>query len=126
RRWRFPHVDLDSGFAERCGRHLEAARFDLTPLTRYQRARLRRLSGGFEVHVKTVLSKSRAKDIQRTLRRMEELGQVTFERATDPATVRDRIEAFLVMEHAGWKGAAGTSFLSDAEHARFIRAALDA
>ncbi len=126
RRWRFPHVDLDSGFAELCGRHLELARFDLTPLTRYQRARLRRLSGGFEVHVKTVLSRSRAKDIQRTLRRLQEVGQVEFERATEPGHVRQRIEDFLDMEHSGWKGAAGTSFLSDPDHARFLREAVRA
>jgi CelD/BcsL family acetyltransferase involved in cellulose biosynthesis len=126
RRWRFPHVDLNSGFAELCGRQLQTARFDLTPLTRYQRARLRRLSGGFELHVKTVLSKSRAKDIQRTLRRLQEVGQVEFERATEPGHVRQRIEDFLVMEHGGWKGAAGTSFLSDPEHARFIREAMQA
>lgn len=126
RRWRFPHVALDSGFAELCGRHLQTAHFDLTPLTRYRRAKLRRLSGGFEVHVKTVLSKSRAKDIQRTLRRLQEVGQVEFERATETGHVRRRIEDFLVMEHGGWKGAAGTSFLSDPEHARFIRDAMHA
>lgn len=124
RRWRFPHLDLASGFTELCGRHLQAAHFDLTPLTRYQRAKLHRLSGGFEVHVKTVLSKSRAKDIQRTLRRLQEAGQVEFERATEAGHVRQRIEDFLVMEHDGWKGAAGTSFLSDPEHARFIREAM--
>ena len=126
RRWRFPHVDLGSGFAELCRRHLRDARFDLTPLTRYQRARLRRLSGGFEAHVKTVLSRSRAKDIQRTLRRLQEAGEVEFERATEPGHVRQRVEDFLVMEHGGWKGEAGTSFLSDPEHARFLRAALHA
>ena len=126
RRWRFPHVDLESGFAELCNRHLEAARFDLTPLARYRRAKLRRMSGGFEVHVNTVLSKSRAKDIQRTLRRLQETGQVEFERATEPGHVRERIEDFLAIEHDGWKGAAGTSFLSDPEHADFLREAMRA
>jgi CelD/BcsL family acetyltransferase involved in cellulose biosynthesis len=51
---------------------------------------------------------------------------VEFERAIEPGHVRQRIEDFLVMEHGGWKGAAGTSFLSDPEHARFIREAIRA
>jgi CelD/BcsL family acetyltransferase involved in cellulose biosynthesis len=126
RRWRFAHIDLDCGFARLCGQHLESAQFDLTPLMRYQRARLRRLSGGFEVHVKTVLSKSRAKDIQRTLRRLQELGQVEFERASEPGQVSQRLEDFLAIEHSGWKGAAGTSFLSHPDHARFLRDAMSA
>lgn len=124
RRWRFPHIDLESGFARRCRRQLAAARFEIRPLARYGRPRLRRLEGGFELHVDTVLSRRRARDIQRTLRRLREVGQVEFERARTPDLIRQRIEDFLVMEHAGWKGEAGTSFLSNPDHAAFLREAL--
>lgn len=35
-----------------------------------------------------------------------------LERASDPQAVRQRLEDFLALEHAGWKGERGTSFLS--------------
>lgn len=126
RRWRFPHVDLDSGFARLCGERSRSAQFDLVPLSRYTRARLHRLDGGFEVHVQTVMSKNRQKGVQRALRRLRELGEVSFEHATEPGAVRRRLEDFLVIEHSGWKGELGTSLLSDPQHARFIREALAA
>lgn len=126
RRWRFPHVDLESGFARLCEQHLQAAQFDLVPLSRYSRARLQRLAGGFEVHVQTAMSKARLKDIRRALKKLREAGEVSFEHATEPGLVRRRLEDFLAIEDAGWKGRAGTSLLSDPEHARFIREALAA
>lgn len=124
RRWRFPHVDLESGFALLCGDYLQAANYDLTPLSSYPRPRLRRLPGGFEVHANTVLAKGRLKELQRTLRRLREAGEVQLERVERPEAVRQRIEDFLAIEHAGWKGEAGTSFLAHPEHARFLRAAV--
>lgn len=124
KRWRFPHLDFGSHFARLCRRHAGSAAFETIVLGGYSRARLTRLPDGFEGHVQKVMSKRRAKDIQRTLRRLEELGTVRFERATDTATVRQRVEDFFAMEHAGWKGEAGTSFLSDPQHAQFFRDAL--
>lgn len=89
----------------------------------YSRPRLTRALAGFEQHVSSVLSKSRRKDVERNLRRLRELGTLSFERATSPELVEQRLEQFLVMERAGWKGRAGTAFLCDPKSAAFARAA---
>lgn len=122
RRWRFPHLRLDSEFARLCRERGDVRFLEAIALTTYSRARLTRQADGFEGHVQSVISRRRAKDIQRTLRRLEEQGEVRFERASEPSLVRRRVEEFLAMEHAGWKGEAGTSFLSEPEHAQFLRA----
>lgn len=122
-RWSFPHLDLTSHFAQRLAAIEGNSALRCLPLPSYRRARLARTSKDFAAHLCATVSKSRVKDIQRTLRRLEEAGEVQFERATDPALVRQRIDQFLAIEHAGWKGNAGTSFLSDAEHALFARQA---
>jgi CelD/BcsL family acetyltransferase involved in cellulose biosynthesis len=122
-RWSFPHLDLTSRFAQRLSHLAMNKSLRCLPLANYSRARLTRSSRNFAEHLSSTVSKSRVKDIQRSLRRLEELGEVRFERATDPALVTQRIEQFLAVEHAGWKGTAGTSFQSNAEHARFAREA---
>nr|WP_246472962.1 GNAT family N-acetyltransferase [Pelagibacterium limicola] len=81
------------------------------------------MSDGFAAHVEAVIGSKRAKEVQRSLRRLRELGEVRFERTTDPDLVRWRVEAFLEMEHSGWKGERGTSFLSNPAHAAFAREA---
>lgn len=123
RRWSFPHVDLSSHFAQRLNFLAGSNSLRCLPLTNYRRSRLSRSSGNFAEHLRSTVSRSRVKDIQRTIRRLEELGEVRFERAADPALVTQRVEQFLAVEHAGWKGKAGTSFLSNPEHARFARQA---
>ncbi len=123
RRWSFPHLDLSSPFAKRLEHIGMVGALACLPLVNYRRAQLTRASDSFRAHVEETLSKSRAKDIQRTLRRLKELGEVRFERATTAKLVADRIEQFLAIEHAGWKGAAGTSFLANPEHADFARQA---
>ncbi|HEV7277033.1 MAG TPA: GNAT family N-acetyltransferase [Devosiaceae bacterium] len=123
RHWSLPHLHLGGAFM-RIGDRLAAERgFAMLPVCGYRRARLRRLPGGFEEHLGTAMSKRRVKDIQRTLRRLEECGDLQFERTRDPALVARRVHDFLRLEHAGWKGAAGTSLLADPVHAEFARRA---
>src|SRR5690606_37401321 len=108
----------------RKARQLAATRgFAVMTVDPYRRALLRRLAGGFREHLDTVISKSRAREIRRQLRRLGERGTLELERSRDPDTVARRVEDILRMEHAGWKGAAGTSFLSDPLHAEFARRA---
>lgn len=89
----------------------------------YPRPHLTGLPGGMAAHASEVIAKGRLKDIQRNLRRLREMGEVVFERATVPALVRSRLEQFLAMEQAGWKGQGGTAFMSDERHADFARRA---
>lgn len=123
RQWRFGDLDLSSNFAALCRSAKAEAQLQFVPTGTYERARLVRGDGGFDSHVASVIAKSRVRDIQRTLRRLGELGTLRFERATAPEAVAARLEDYLALEQAGWKGAGGTAFLSRPEHADFARLA---
>lgn len=122
--WQLPHLDLESGFARLCRCRLERHAIQLQPLAGYSRPRLIRTTGGFAAHVETVLDRKRLREIRRSLRRLEKLGELRFTRVTDPAEIAYRLEDFLVVEHAGWKGKGGTSFLSNPAHTQFLREAV--
>ena len=123
RHWVFPHMVLDGPFMQMFAPNAHKFGYSTEAATTYRRAVLTRSAGDFKTHVETVIGKKRAKDVERNLRRLADLGKVAFERATDSETVAARIEAFLALENAGWKGARGTAFLSRPDHAAFARAA---
>lgn len=122
-RWLFGHVDLTGDFAGLCERLAPARGMDVLHARAYDRPRLVRDPGGFEAHLAEVIGKKRVKEIQRSLRRLREIGEVRLERTREPAAVAARVEDFLAMEQAGWKGEQRTAFLSDPDHARFARLA---
>ncbi|WP_157928882.1 GNAT family N-acetyltransferase [Pararhizobium haloflavum] len=123
RAWSMPNIDMSSPFAALLSDACRQAGVVLEELRRYERPVLRPMPGGFDRHVETVLSRSRLKDIRRNLRRLGQAGAVRFERARAPELVSRRVEDFLRIEHTGWKGERGTSFLSRDDHAAFARAA---
>lgn len=123
KRWTFKNIELTSRFLALCAQHDHHNAFRTIPTGSYRRARLDRRTKSFEAHLESVISKRRAKDIQRTIRRLEELGTLSFERVTDPGQVERRLEDFLAMEHGGWKGKMGTSFLAHAADGEFARQA---
>lgn len=123
-RWQLPHLDLQSGFARLCRGQLERHAMRFEPLAAYDRPRLTRRGGTFASHVEAVFDRKRHKELQRNLRRLREQGEVRFERTGDAGQLSDRLEDFLAIEHAGWKGRAGTSFLSNPQHAQFLRDAI--
>jgi CelD/BcsL family acetyltransferase involved in cellulose biosynthesis len=69
-------------------------------------------------------SDARAKDARRRLRALErDVGTVaTVDRSDDPRAIDD----FLRMEASGWKGRAGTAFVSDPRHASMLTQVSDA
>lgn len=121
--WLIPNIDFGTPLVRLIEE--EAARLSLATSREraYQRALLTPVAGGLEAHLASVLSKSRLKDLKRNLRRLGEQGSVTFERADTPAKLKERLEQFLELEASGWKGRAGTAFLSDERHADFARRA---
>lgn len=121
--WAFPDLEMDSSLAELILDGVLARQMAVRQANAYGRAFLTRLPGGFEAHLETVLSKNRLKDVRRTMRRLQEVGTLALEHVTDRARLRRRLEDFLVLEHAGWKGEKGTSFLSRPADAEFARQA---
>ncbi|MES2979580.1 MAG: GNAT family N-acetyltransferase [Pseudomonadota bacterium] len=61
------------------------------------------------------------KKLRQKWRRLTALGNVEVLDERAPAAVQKAFEIFLQMEHAGWKGSAGTSLLSDVRDAAFAR-----
>ena len=121
--WAFPDLDMGTPLAELILDGVLARRMSTQQVTPYERAFLTRLPGGFESHLETVLSKNRLKDVRRTMRRLQEVGTIALEHVNDGARLPRRIEDFLALEHAGWKGEKGTSLLSDPMDAEFARRA---
>lgn len=89
----------------------------------YPRAFLTHRHGSFDRHAEAVLSRNRLKDIKRTLRRLQEMGDLRLEQVTEPEAVRARVEDFLALENSGWKGQGGTSFAAAGADAEFARLA---
>jgi CelD/BcsL family acetyltransferase involved in cellulose biosynthesis len=70
---------------------------------------------------RAALPAKRRKEIGRQLRRLRDVGEVTFTAAIDAAEVRERFETFMQLEASGWKGKRGTALISHAETAEFAR-----
>lgn len=121
--WTFNDFDMGTPLAELILDGAMARDISALQVNPYERAFLTRLPEGFEAHLETVLSKNRLKDVRRTMRRLQEVGTLALEHTVDSASMRRRLEDFLELEHAGWKGEKGTSFLSNATDAGFARQA---
>jgi CelD/BcsL family acetyltransferase involved in cellulose biosynthesis len=121
--WSLPNVRVNSSFVLLVQRHARERGLQVRLVSPYTRPLLTRNAGSFERHVETCLAKGRRKDIQRSIRRLRELGELRFERAEHPERVRALVSDFLTIEASGWKGTAGTAFLAHPSHAAFARAA---
>jgi CelD/BcsL family acetyltransferase involved in cellulose biosynthesis len=69
----------------------------------------------------TLHSARKRKELRRQLRRLEDLGAVSFTRASTPVAVRDAVERFLAIEASGWKAKAGTAILQQSCDVAFLR-----
>lgn len=89
-------------------------------LTQFQRAIL---SAGENIDTLNA-SGSKAKHIRnwrRQLRRLEEMGTLSYEVATKPSEIRASMEEFLALEGRGWKGEKKTALVANAQTATFTR-----
>lgn len=121
--WTIGHLDMDGAVKATIDAAIADRQLTARTVVPYPRPDLTRHPDGFDAHKADVIGKSRLKDIRRNLRRLSDMGEVAFERATDPLQVRERLEQFLALEQAGWKGERGTAFLSKDEDAAFARKA---
>lgn len=69
------------------------------------------LQGGtdFETHMNVAVGSKRRRELGRNRRKLEELGAVTHEAHLEGAGLARAVEAFLELEHSGWKGRKGTA-----------------
>jgi len=66
-------------------------------------------------------SAGRLKELRRQRRALERQAPLRFETVIEPRAVSPALEAFLVLEAAGWKGGCGTALVQDAGRATFVR-----
>ena len=91
-------------------------------LGEHHRAMLMR--GASPADLRIGLSRGKRKELGRQLRRLGEAGPVSFTSDVEPDCVRARLEEFLALEQAGWKGRRGTALASSAVTTALTREAL--
>lgn len=121
--WTLADLDADSALARLIAEAAAETGRELHAVATYRRPRLTRLAGGLDAHLASGIAPGRLKRLRRNLRRLQQAGDVAFERAHEPHALQSRLEQFLSLEHAGWKGRRGTSLLADARSAAFARRA---
>jgi hypothetical protein len=121
--WALGNVSLEGEFAQTVMKAAGAHGLKTVTVLPYDRPYLARHPEGFAGHCTDVVSKSRQQDIRRNLRRLREMGELSFERAVEPGLVAERLDQFLVMERSGWKGQQGSALLCDPAEGIFARRA---
>lgn len=79
------------------------------------------LGAGNAARWRSHVSASRLKGLERQWRKLGEVGEPGWRYLRGEAVSDDRLERFLALEHAGWKGQAGTSLRSDPRQEAFFR-----
>ena len=74
-----------------------------------------------DANLKTILASKRRKILRQNLRRLNNLGKVTWRIVAGQEVEPACMESFLELEHMGWKKAKGFSLLSHPSHAAFFR-----
>lgn len=117
RAWRWPMLAVTSetgeglllALSEAGWRHGRVAAFERPVLSRKANH-----AAFLEAHP----HRSRLKDLRRRFRRLGALGDLMVESASEGEALRRAIDAFLVLEKAGWKGEAGTALACRPETTR--------
>lgn len=106
--WRWPLLATGSSAGAGLVAALRAAGWEIGTVSSFERPVLERRPT-YEAFLDGHPHRSRLKDLRRRERRMADLGAVAFETATGGAALDRAVGAFLALERAGWKGAAGTA-----------------
>jgi CelD/BcsL family acetyltransferase involved in cellulose biosynthesis len=112
-----PSLALDGPVARALIAAADRAGRPVATVGAHARAALRR----DETDVRDRLSRHRRKEYARQMRRLGDRGPVMVETTAEADRVRARLEEFLVLEAAGWKGRRGTALASSAATAAFAR-----
>ncbi|MFC7396179.1 GNAT family N-acetyltransferase [Chelatococcus sp. GCM10030263] len=114
----FPVVAEEDAFAATLTEVARARQFAMRHFARHKRAVLRASADAGFISLR---SARKVKELRRQLRRLGEIGQVSFTHARQPQAVREAVEYFLALEASGWKAAAGTALLQQPGAAAFVR-----
>lgn len=119
----FTQLDHAGDFAQGAASHPRSA---VEPC--FERACLRAPIDA-DLYLEAALRKKKRKELSRLFRRMSEHGDVRFEtlpQGADTDVITAWTDAFLSLEHAGWKGECATSMRTDTHTESFFRHAIAA
>lgn len=118
-----PDLRLDGAFATLARAVAIGRNLPLTVTGTYQRPMLESLLDG-PTYLKRAISTQHFRELQRQWRKLEEMGKLVYNVARQPAEIRLRMEQFLLLEAAGWKGRGRTAMINDRYRAAFAREAI--
>lgn len=119
--WRWPMLPVEGRLGAGLVAAMARAGWQVATVTQFERPVLDRRASHL-AFLADHPNKSRLKDLRRRRRRLTEAGALAFETATGGEALERALDAFLALEAAGWKGAAGTALASRPDSARFARA----
>ena len=115
-----PDINLDAPFAKALKDLAQRKQLPLQIIR--QQARPVLLNGtDAETYLTNAIGKNHRREYRRLWRRLSETGRLEHQIATDEAAIIPALEDFLLLEALGWKGAAGTAFLTRQRDADFAR-----
>jgi CelD/BcsL family acetyltransferase involved in cellulose biosynthesis len=119
-----PLLPEDGPFTAALAPILRRARMPAAAFNRHRRALLAPPDAERAHYIERSLGGRRLKELRRIGRRLAECGALLFTATAEPHALDAALDDFLLVEASGWKGAAGSAALADAEVCDFVRTAL--
>lgn len=118
-----PDLRLNGPFAALARAVAIGRNLPLTIANTYRRPMLESLLDG-PTYLKNAISPQHIRELQRQWRKLETEGELSYHVARQPSEIRLRMEQFLLLEAAGWKGRGRTAMINDRYRAAFAREAI--
>ncbi|MCP8896016.1 GNAT family N-acetyltransferase [Shinella daejeonensis] len=118
-----PDLRLDGPFARLMRAVAIGRNLPLTVTDTYRRPMLESLLDG-ETYLRRAISPAHFRELRRQWRKLDRLGALRYNVSRQPSEIRLRMEEFLLLEAAGWKGRARSAMINDRYRAAFAREAV--
>ncbi|OBZ91989.1 hypothetical protein ADU59_29105 [Pararhizobium polonicum] len=118
-----PDIRLKGKFAQLARAVAIGRNLPLTVTDTYTRPMLESLEDG-QTYLRHAISPGHLRELRRQWALLEKIAPVSYNVARQPADVRVRMEEFLALEAAGWKGRQRTAMVLDRYRAAFAREAI--
>src|SRR5690606_33461273 len=107
-----PDLRLDGPFARLMRAVAIGRNLPLTVTDTYRRPMLESLLDG-ETYLRRAISPAHFRELRRQWRKLDRLGALRYNVSRQPSEIRLRMEEFLLLEAAGWKGRARSAMIND-------------
>ena len=118
-----PDLRLSGPFAQLLRAVAIGRNLPVTVTDTYRRPMLESLLDG-QAYLQHAISPEHFRELRRQWRGLDRLGELSYNVARQPADIRLRMEEFLLLEAAGWKGKSRTAMINDRYRAAFAREAI--